>query len=180
MARLVIAISGKPGAGKTTYAKAISQALNLRYLSVGSFFREIALRKGVDLLSLHKIAEGDEEYDLMVDRLALEEAKKGNVVVEGHLAGWILKDLADLKIYLTVPLEVGALRISRRDGKPFEEALREVKLREESNRRRYLKIYGYDIADLSVYDLVINTDKWSKEFLLEAVVNMVKSALKIP
>ncbi|MEM2533076.1 MAG: AAA family ATPase [Candidatus Nezhaarchaeales archaeon] len=176
---LVIAVSGKPGAGKTTYAKAISQALNIRYVSIGSLFREIALKKGVDLLGFHRIAEGDAEYDLTVDRLALEEARKGNVIVEGHLAGWTLRDIADLKIFFTVPLEVGALRISKRDGKPFEEALQEVKFREESNRRRYLKIYGYDIADLTIYDLVVNTDKWSKEFLVEAIIGMVKNLLKL-
>lgn len=177
--RLVVAVSGKPGAGKTTYAKAISQALNLRYVSIGALFREIALKRGVELLSFHKLAEKDKGYDLAIDNLALEEAKRGNVVVEGHLAGWVLKDVADLKIYFTAPLEARASRISKRDCKSLEDALQEIRLREESNRKRYLEIYGYDLADLSVYDLVINTDKWSKEYLTETVVSMVKSALKI-
>ncbi|MGC8994940.1 MAG: (d)CMP kinase, partial [Pyrobaculum sp.] len=37
----------------------------------------------------------------------------------------------------------------------------EVREREELNRRRYLSIYGIDIRDLSIFDLVLDTSHLS-------------------
>lgn len=155
--RFTVAVSGKPGTGKTTYAKFIAERFGLRYVSSGRLFRSIAEQRGLDLLQLHKLAEQDNSIDLEVDRRAIEEAKRGGVVIEGHLAVWLLKDLADVKIIFTAPLEVRVRRITEREGKSIQEALEDVKQREESNRIRTLKYYGVDIEDLSVGDLVVNT-----------------------
>jgi cytidylate kinase len=112
---LVIAISGKPGAGKTTYAKEVARLFNLRYVSSGSLFRQLAIERGVSLVELHKLAEKDFGIDRIVDGRAVEEAKRGDVVVEGHLAGWVLRDFSDLRIFFTAPLEVRAMRVAARD-----------------------------------------------------------------
>jgi Cytidylate kinase len=89
--------------------------------------------------------------------MAVELAKNGDVVLEGHLAAWVVRPYADLCIYLKASREMRARRVTVRDGKSFEEALREVTDREELNRRRYLSIYGIDIGDLSIFDLVLDT-----------------------
>ncbi len=39
---LVITLSGLHGTGKTTYAKPLSQIFNLRHISAGILFRQIA------------------------------------------------------------------------------------------------------------------------------------------
>ena len=57
--RLVVALSGQVGAGKTTIAKAIAKKFNLRYVSNGALFRSIAEELGVDLHTFHKMAERD-------------------------------------------------------------------------------------------------------------------------
>jgi cytidylate kinase len=176
--RPVVAISGPPGAGKTTLAKLVAKELGLRYVSVGELFRSIAKSKGVKLVDAHRLAERDPSLDLEVDSKAYEVGLEGGVVVDGHLAGWLLSRVADLKAFLTAPLEVRAERVAKRDGIPFEEALRQVSEREESNRRRYREVYGIEVDDLSCFDLILNTAKWSEEELGRLLVSLVRAALR--
>ncbi|RLE51631.1 MAG: cytidylate kinase [Candidatus Methanomethylicota archaeon] len=176
--KIVITVSGPPGSGKTRHAKRLAEIFGLRYFSTGKCFRELALKHGMTLEKFHLKAEGDSKYDIEVDRKTLEEAKKGNVVLDGHLTGWIARKYADIKIYLTAPLKVRAERIAKRDGKTFEEALEEIRVREESNKKRYMKFYGIDLNDLSIYDIIINTEKWSEEVVEEVLVKLVKSYLE--
>lgn len=175
---IVVAISGKPGAGKTTYAKEIAESFKLRYVSSGMLFRSLAREMGVSLIELHKIAENDYSIDRRVDERALEEAKKGGVVVDGHLAGWVLRDLADLKIFFTAPLEVRASRVAARDEVSLREALEELKEREESNKLRAKAIYGFDLDDLSIFDLVVNTHKLSKEVISETLKTLISKFIE--
>jgi cytidylate kinase len=154
---VVIAVSGQPGSGKTTIAKEVARALKVPLISSGSLFRELAAKSGMDFLEFHKYAEANPEIDKKIDSMAIELAKNGNVVLEGHLAAWVVRTYADLCIYLKASREIRAKRVAIRDNKSFEEALREVTDREELNRRRYLTIYGIDIRDLSIFDLVLDT-----------------------
>jgi len=175
---VVIAVSGQAASGKTTIARALAEKLGLRFVSSGMLFRRLAEERGIPLLEFHKLAEQDPSIDKLVDGMAIEEAKKGNVVIEGHLAAWILKDLADVKIYLKADLRVRAERLARRDGKSVEEAMEEIRKREEMNRRRYLMIYGIDIADLSIFDLVIDTTYLGPDEVLDIVLRYVQTVLQ--
>ncbi len=177
--RLVVAVSGKPGTGKTTYAKYIASVFGLRYISSGELFRRIAEERGVSLLELHELAEKDESVDLEVDKRALEEASRGGVVVEGHLAAWVLKDVADLKIVFTAPLEVRAARVAKRDRRSIDEAVSEVLAREESNRRRALKYYGLNIEDLSISSLVLDTSLLDVEGVKRTVETFIREYLRL-
>ncbi|WP_243665744.1 (d)CMP kinase [Vulcanisaeta sp. JCM 16159] len=147
----IVAISGQAASGKTTVARELANRLNYRFVSAGELFRKIAIQRGISLLELHRIAETDFSIDKAVDEETIKEARKGNVVIEGHLAAWILRDVADVRIYLKADIKARSQRLSTRDGKSIEDALREIKAREESNRRRYLAIYGVDISDISFF-----------------------------
>ncbi|MGC9179745.1 MAG: (d)CMP kinase [Vulcanisaeta sp.] len=153
----VIAISGQAASGKTTVARELANRLNYRFVSIGELFRKIAIQRGVSLLELHRIAETDFSIDRAVDEETIREARKDNVVIEGHLVAWILRDVADVRIYLKADIKARSQRLSTRDGKSIEEALNEIRAREESNRKRYLVIYGIDINDLSLFDLIMDT-----------------------
>lgn len=179
MRRPVIAVSGLPGAGKSTVARALASELRLRYLSTGELFRSLSKSRGVGLVEAHYVAEQDPSLDLEVDSRAYEAALEGGVVIDGHLSGWLLSRVADLKIFLTAPLEVRAARVAERDGTSIKEAMEELIKREESNHKRYLKLYGLDVNDLSCFDIVLNTAKWSREDLTSHVVSLAKAALKL-
>ncbi len=175
---VVIAVSGEPASGKTTIARKLAEIYNLRYVSNGMLFRKLAEMRGIPFIEFHKIAENDETIDKQIDSMAIEEAKKGNVVIEGHLAGWILKDIADIKIFLKADINTRARRLAEREGRSIEDALREIKFREENNRRRYLKIYGIDIKDLSVFDIVLDTTYLGVEDVLEILKTFIDKVVK--
>ncbi|MET1101597.1 MAG: (d)CMP kinase, partial [Pyrodictiaceae archaeon] len=144
----------------------------------GMLFRQLANEKKVSLIDLHKIAERDFDIDRAIDSKALEEAEKGDVVIDGHLAGWILEGIADLKIFFTAPLTVRAKRVAIRDGKPYEEVLKELQLREESNKLRARVIYGFDLEDLSTFDVIFNTSKLDKEVISETLKTLISKFIE--
>jgi cytidylate kinase len=80
---------------------------------------------------------------------------------------------ADVRVYLTAPLEVRAKRISERDSIPFEEAKLNIIRREKAHWERFKALYGIDITDLSIFDLVVNTAM----FGADEIANFILSAL---
>ncbi len=175
---VAIAVSGLPGSGKSTLARLLAEKLGLRYVSSGMLFRKLAKERGMNLLEFSKLAERDYSIDRMIDDLALAEGKKGCVVVDGHIAGWVLKDVALTKIYLYAPQDVRASRIANRDGKGFDEALAEVRAREESEARRFKAIYGIDVRNIEVFDIAINTSSYGIEETLELALEAVRKSLE--
>ena len=171
---LIIAISGPAGSGKTTYAKKLAEELGLRYISAGQLFRRMANEKGMSLVEFSQIAEKNYEIDKEIDRRTLEEAKRGNVILDGRLTAWVTKDIADLKILLTAPLEVRVKRIANRDKKDYNEVFKETVERERSELKRYKEIYGANPYELSLYDVVLNTSK----FTIDAAVRILKKIVE--
>lgn len=150
-------VSGLHGTGKSTYARALSEAFDLRHVSAGGLFRQIALERGLSIGEFSRVAEGRDEFDRLVDERTRREASRGSVVLDGLLAGWMAGEHADIKFFLTAPEEVRIERIAGREGLSRDEALRETLHREEIERRRFKRFYGIDIDDMRIYDLVINT-----------------------
>ena len=177
-AGLVIAVSGLPGSGKTSLAKRLAERLGLRYLSLGEMFRKLAREKKLTLEELSRMAEEDASIDKAIDDKAIEEASKGCIVVDGHISAWTLENTAHLKVLVMAPINVRAERIAKRDGKSIEEALTEIRIREESESRRFMKFYGINIFDLSVFDLIVNSEKFDEEEVFEIVMTAVKAVLE--
>jgi len=169
----VITLGGLHGTGKSSVADLIAKEFGFRRVSAGMIFRRLAAERGMTLEEFSRLAQNDEKIDRLLDETLREEAKRGNVVLDGQLAAWMAGEHADFKILLTAPLKVRVERISKRDGTSFDDALRETEVREASERERYREYYGIDISDLSIYDLVINTEK----FDLDGVFEIVRTAL---
>uniref|UniRef100_A0A7C2ZVP3 Cytidylate kinase n=1 Tax=Ignisphaera aggregans TaxID=334771 RepID=A0A7C2ZVP3_9CREN len=176
--RLVIAIGGPAGSGKTTVARLLAQRLGLRHVSVGQFFRRIAQERGLSLEELSRIAQEDPSIDRFLDDMAAEEARKGGVVIDGHAAPWLLKGLAHLRVAVVASDDVRYRRLAERDGKPLEHAIRETRAREEAEKERYRRYYGIDVDDFTDFDLVINTESFGPEDVVEIVVRALELKLK--
>lgn len=176
---LVITIGGLHGTGKSTYAKALAKTFNLRHLSAGELFRKIAEEKGLSLLDLTRIAENTMEIDMLIDSRVKEEAKKGSVVIDGLLSAWMAGEFADVKVYLHASDEVRFQRIAQRDNISYEEA-REVTLRrEKAEKERFMKYYGINIEDLTVYDIALNTELLPLESNIKILTGALKEYIKV-
>lgn len=174
---MIIIVSGPPGSGKTTLAKKISEKYNYDYISTGLIFREIARELNVDVVTLNKIAEKELSIDIKVDSKVLDLIGRDNIVIESHIAGWGVKGSNNnvIAVYVTASLEKRAQRIAARDGITYEEAILHVLSREESHWRRFFNFYGINITDLSIFDLVVNTDNLTPDEVFSIVDNFLKS-----
>ncbi|HUT81116.1 MAG TPA: cytidylate kinase family protein [Candidatus Bathyarchaeia archaeon] len=175
---VVITLSGPHGSGKSTYAKAIAKALNLRYVSSGQTFRRLAKESSCDLESFSKQCEKNKEIDKEIDQITINEAKEGNVILEGQLAAWMTKDFSDFNIFVTASLAARIKRIAARDGVSFEEAKKETKIRTKSEINRFKRLYKIDIENQDIYDLILSTDRLSKKFCTEILINICKEIIE--
>jgi cytidylate kinase len=178
MGAMLITVSGLPGSGKTTVARLVSRALGLRHVYAGDIFRREAERRGLSLEEFGRLAEQDHEIDRALDRAMLKVARQGNVVLEGRLAGFMAarEGLPAVKVRLEASEEVRAARIACREGVPIDEVRRRMRMREDSDARRYRAIYGFDYYDRTLYDVVAETDDTQPEDTATLITNRARAA----
>jgi cytidylate kinase len=173
----VITVSGPHGTGKSTYAKALAEALKLRYVCAGDLFRELAKERRMTLERFSRVAAEDPNIDKLIDERTKEEARKGGVVIDAQLGAWMVRDLATVRLLLVAPDAVRFKRISERDGTTISEATKGTLLRESIQKERYKKYYSVDVDDLSIYDLKIDTSSHSIEETKSIVIDEVRRFL---
>lgn len=171
---LFITVSGPPGCGVSTLCDGLSAALDCGYASGGEVFREIAEERGLSLTQLIAKAGETDEIDRALDRRLQRIAEKWGAankafILESRLAGWLAGNRADLKIWLDAPEEVRVRRTSDR-----EEMEAEMRVREVIEEDRYETYYDIDLADRSIYDLAINTARWSPDATLDLVLTAIR------
>ena len=156
----------------------LAERLNLRHISVGMLFRRIAENRGITLLELSKVAEQDPSIDHELDSLARKEAEKGGVVIDGHASPWLLKGLAHLRVAIIASIDTRVRRLAERDKKPLDEVKRETVLRESMERERFMRIYSIDISDYTDFDLIINSERFSPNEIVEIILQAVKVVIE--
>jgi cytidylate kinase len=177
---LVITLGGAPGVGTTTVAKALAEKYNLKYISAGEMFRQIAQERGLEVAKLSETAE--KEVDLEVDDRTKQMASEGGVIIEGDLAAWMAKDYADIKLWLTAPLETRAGRVfndeKQRTAEEFsslDDAKEKIQRRFDEDMKRYFEYYNIDLNDSSVYDFILDTENLSLEEVISKLVEYIES-----
>jgi cytidylate kinase len=174
---IIIIIGGLHGTGKSTCARMLAEKLHLKYVSAGELFRDMAKKKGMSIEDFSRYAESHHEVDKEVDSRVVQASEKGNAVIEGQIAAGLVGK-PDITVFLTAPERVRIERLSYRDRKSNDEILIETKIREESERRRYMELYRIDVHDFSSYNLVIDTSKWSAEAVTEIIRKAAQEYMK--
>ncbi|MEM3545820.1 MAG: cytidylate kinase family protein [Candidatus Bathyarchaeia archaeon] len=178
-AKIVIAVSGLHGAGRSTQAKMIASEFKLRYVSAGSLFREYCTRERLNLGEASEKLRNDPTLDNYIDSRTREEASKGSVVLEGDLVAWMAGEFADVKIFLTASDNVRFKRLAKREGKSIEEVAKETMQREANDRFRYSQFYGIDFQNLSIYDIVLNTDRLPAESIFRVLKTLIDEYVRL-
>ena len=173
---MIVAIGGPPGSGKTTVAERFAQAHAYALVSAGQVFRAWAKERGLSLAAFGQAASSDPEIDRELDRKVFEDVLRQDtagrdVLVEGRIQAHLLRErrVPCLKVLIDAPLSVRAERIAGREKQDRKVAEREILAREKLERTRYKAIYGIDIADRSVYDVVIDSSDKTPDQIVELV-----------
>jgi predicted cytidylate kinase len=174
---VLITISGEPGSGKTTVARKLAERLGLPHVYAGDLYRQEARRRGLSLEEFNRLCERDHSIDRKLDAAMAERARQGNVVLEGRLAGYLAAEakLPAVKAWLTASDEVRARRVAERESGDWRTVLEINEARHRSDAKRYQEIYGWDLADTRVYDVVLATDDRTPEELVERLAAEVEA-----
>ncbi len=177
---MIITISGALGSGKSTVAKLVAQKLKLKHYSTGDFMREIAIKRGVTLLELSKLAEKDASVDKELDERQIRIGKEeDNFIIDARLGWHFIPN--SIKVFLNVTDEEATRRVfaeRRADEKyniTLEATLKNIKRRKESETKRYQQYYGVNYFELKNYDLIIDTTTLTAVQVAEKIVKVVKS-----
>ena len=175
---MIITISGFHGTGKTTIAKEIANEFKLQYVSAGDYFRKMAGENQMSLEEFSKFVEQNPEIDQKIDRRTIEEAKKGDIILEGLLVAWKTQDISDINILFIADEQVRIKRIAQRENRPSDEIERETLSREKSEIARFKKLYDINLNDYSIYDIILNTALWSEKSVIQITIMLIKEHLK--
>lgn len=162
---MLITVSGLPGSGTSTISRLLAESYELELISSGEVFRRIAKEKGMTLSEFGAMAEKDPSIDLAIDKNQRAIIRsQDNVVLESRLAGHMAMGVPNvIKIWMKSPLPVRVKRIQKREKtSSFEVEFEKTVEREKSEALRYKNYYNIDISDLSIYDIVIDSEKWNQ------------------
>jgi cytidylate kinase len=153
----------------------VAATLGIDHLDGGTVFRSMAVERGLSLADFGALAEGDDRFDLELDRRLAARAREGDVVLESRLAGWIAtnEDLPALRVWVDCNDAERDRRVAGREGADVVTASAANRRREASEAARYLAYYGIDLADRSIYDLVLDSTSTPPATLVDAVVQRI-------
>ncbi len=168
----VISIGGPPGSGTTTAARSLRDRLGLRYVCAGEFFRKMAAGKGMSLADFGRFVAKNPHIDRDIEMMQVEEARKGDVILEGRVTGFMLhsEGVDSFRAWITASEEERAKRVSDREGSDVEGTMARNLERAENEATRYMSTYGFDITDHSIYHAVIDNTELQASDVAERLI----------
>lgn len=191
---MLIIVSGFAGSGKSTLVEKLAKHFNLEFVHASDLLHQLKTKKAFELDPSHTLAgtgywessEGkkyllerqkDGSMDRELDKLLLEIADKGNVVLDSWTMPWLCKK--GFKIWLEVSPKVRAKRVAKRDGLDEKMVLQKILERDKITAGIYKKLYGFEMKpDKKVFDLIIRNSGMTKEQVFKKAVEKIKGKMK--
>lgn len=112
---MIIIVSGTPGTGKTTVAKAIAQKKNLKYLDVHQLIEKHHLSEGYDRIRKCKIVDIKRLVKFLLKEIEISKKEKvKGVIIDSHLSHYLPPKSVDQCIITTCNLKVLEKRLKKR------------------------------------------------------------------
>jgi cytidylate kinase len=189
----IITISGTPGSGKSTIAKALCKKFKAKRVYVGHYMRELARQRKMTLAELNHLAQSDPNIDIKADQETAKKArrlaKKYPVVVEGRVQFYFLPE--STKIFIKCNITESAKRIwkdlqDEKKSKQRNEAKvrnitdlkKEILIRKKSELLRYKKYYNLNHYLAKNYDFILDTSDIDAQKAIAKTITFLKKPLK--
>lgn len=179
---MIITIGGNLGAGKTTLAGRLSQALGYEEVYVGGIMREMAAEQQMTIEAFYKRLRHNPELERSIDeRHAQLMREKSDLIIQGRVAWFFAKNspFTVFNIFLAVSPEVGVTRTKQRAENHGIAAIEEIAqanvVRVKLETERYQALYGIkNFLDPAHYDYLLDTTALTKDETLKKILAEIK------
>ena len=171
----IISITGDLASGQSTVSKMLAEDLGFTLYRNGTYFRELAVEKGMSVTEFGIYVKDHPEIDMQIEKSATEYAQNNqNIVIDAKLGWYAVPE--SFKVYLKVDIDTAAKRAfadpnrKRSEDLPTLEAQKEDMIKRTKNDlARYLELYKVCRDDMNNYDFVLDTSNLSPEEVLERI-----------
>ncbi len=180
----IISITGDLASGKSTVTKYLIQELGYEIYKNGERFRQMAKEMNMSISDFGDYVDKHPEIDRELDDMARKYGEEHeNFIIDARL-GWYTVP-SSFKVYLKVDQDEGARRAyldpDRKDTENFatiEEYKEDMIRRYNGENERYVKLYGVNRADMSNYDLVVDTTNMTREEVRDTILEAYRKWLE--
>lgn len=168
-----LCISGFTASGKTTVANLVSAKLGIVHIhkSYKEYVKsELQIAKFTDNASEEFVKKFDND-------IKKQAASAGSCVLSTWLAPWFVED-ATLRIWLHADIRVRAARWAKEYHIDSADAEKLVFEKDQSEILSIKRIYGIDINNRSIFDMIINTEKIGPKECAEIICLAAKASEK--
>lgn len=120
-------------------------------------------------------------YTSVFEALTFEQASRGNVVIVGRGAQIILREIPGVaRVRIVAPKDIRVKRIMERLNFSREEAEDFAHKYDHERENLVRSIFQSDPQDWSLYDVIVNTERFSAGDSADLVINAVEKIEKVP
>ncbi len=176
----IISITGDLASGKSTVTRYLIEELGYSIYKNGERFRAMAQEMNMSVSEFGDYVDKHPEIDIELDNFARKYGEENDFFIIDARLGWYTVPTS-FKVYLKVDQDEGARRAfndpDRKATENFstvEEYKADMIKRYNGENERYIKLYGVDRADMSNYDLVVDTTNMTREEVKNKILEEYK------